>query len=425
MSAVDGVRGVLGVREACAALGLPRATWYRSRPRVLHERPGSRRQTRPSKDSPRALQASERELVLEQLNSERFADLAVPQVHATLLDEGHYFCSQRTMYRVLEGAGLVRERRDQLRHPVYAKPELLAWAPNQLWSWDITKLKGPAKWNHYHLYVILDVYSRCVVGWMVAERESAALATQVIEDTIRKQGIAPGTLTIHADRGSSMTSKEVAMLLADLGVTKTHSRPHVSNDNPYSEAQFKTLKYRPEFPERFGSIEDARAFCQRFFDWYNHEHRHSGIAMLRPIDVHLGRTNDVIQKREATLEEARRRHPERFVRGAPAPQRRPQPAWINPPAAATSASAAAAHGSLRHGVSRSLTSTAPLAIAHVPRNQPAPSTLPETGHAGPSVPCWVGPRSEFPATGHSSGSACRAGPTNKGPAMPRKSPLCW
>ena len=343
MSAVTAARDTLGVREACAALGLPRATWYRSQRPVLLETPGSDEQTRPSKHSPRALQASERDIVLAQLNSERFADWAVPQVHATLLDEGRYFCSQRTMYRVLEGAGQVRERRDQLRHPVYARPELLAWAPNQLWSWDITKLKGPAKWNHYHLYVILDVYSRYVVGWMVAHRESATLARQLIEETLLKQGIEAGQLTIHADRGSSMRSKELALLLADLGVTKTHSRPHVSNDNPYSEAHFKTLKYRPQFPERFGSIEDARAFCQRFFDWYNREHRHSGIAMMRPIDVHLGRSDDVIQKREATLEDARRRHPERFVRGSPAPQRRPRPAWINPPAATASASAAAAH----------------------------------------------------------------------------------
>jgi putative transposase len=282
-------------------------------------------------------------VVLDHLNSERFADAAVPQVHATLLDEGRYFCSQRTMYRILDREGQVRERRDQLRHPSYVRPELLAPAPNQLWSWDITKLKEPAKWNHFHRYVILDVYSRCVVGWLVAERESAALATQLIEQTIEKQRVEPGQLTIHADRGSSMTSRDVAFLLADLGVTKTHSRPHVSNDNPYSEAQFKTLKYRPEFPERFGSIADARAFCQRFFEWYNREHRHSGIAMMTPMSVHVGDVEGIVQRRTATLEVAHRLHPERFVRGAPAPQRRPRPAWINPPVQARAVAMVAAH----------------------------------------------------------------------------------
>jgi putative transposase len=341
--AVTQARDELGVREACTALGLPRATWYRAQSPISRATPGSEEQTRPSKVSPRALQPKERDLVLEELNSERFADTAVPQVHATLLDEGRYFCSQRTMYRILESLGQVRERRDQLRHPVYKRPELLASAPNQLWSWDITKLKGPRTWNYFHLYVILDVYSRCVVGWLVAERESAALATQLIEQSIEKQGIERGQLTIHADRGSSMTSKDVAFLLADLGVTKTHSRPHVSNDNPYSEAHFKTLKYRPEFPERFGSIADARGFCQRFFEWYNREHRHSGIAMMTPMSVHLGRVEEIVGRRAHTVEAAQRLHPERFVRGAPAAQRRPTPAWINPPVHERSATRVAAH----------------------------------------------------------------------------------
>lgn len=343
MTAVTQARDDLGVREACLALALPRATWYRTQARASRATPGSSDQTQPSVVSPRALRPAERALVLDQLNSERFADTAVPQVHATLLDEGLYLCSQRTMYRILDDVGQVRERRDQLRHPVYAKPELLASRPNQLWSWDITKLKGPEKWNYYHLYMILDVYSRCVVGWLIAERESAALATQLIEETIEKQRITRGQLTIHADRGSSMTSKDVAFLLADLGVTKTHSRPHVSNDNPYSEAQFKTLKYRPEFPERFGSIADARTFCRRFFEWYIHEHRHSGIAMMTPMTVHLGRVEEVVTRREVTLQAAHRFHPERFVRGAPAPQRRPRPAWINPPAEKASAYTIAAH----------------------------------------------------------------------------------
>jgi len=217
----------------------------RADPSLARDAAASDDQTRPSVVSPRALQPAERALVIDELNSERFADIAVPQVHATLFDEGRYFCSQRTMYRILKNAGQVRERRNQLRHPTYTKPELLASAPNQLWSWDITKLKGPATWNYFHLYVILDVHSRCVVGWMVADSESAVLAAKLIEETVEKQGVEPGQLTIHADRGSSMTSKQVAFLLADLGVTKTHSRPHVSDDNPYSAAQFKTLKYRP------------------------------------------------------------------------------------------------------------------------------------------------------------------------------------
>jgi putative transposase len=343
VNAVNAARAALGVRQACDALGLARSAWYRSQTPVLPKPPGSDEQTRPCTNAPRALHTAERQLVLDQLNSERFADMAVPQVHAVLLDEGCYLCSQRTMYRILDGAKQLRERRDQLRHPVYSKPELLASAPNQLWSWDITKLKGRAKWNHYHLYVILDVYSRYVVGWMVAERESAALARELIDQTIAKQGIQAGQLTLHADRGSSMKSKDVALLLADLGVTKTHSRPHVSNDNPYSEAGFKTLKYCPEFPERFGSIEHARDFCRSFFDWYNHEHRHSGIAMMRPSDVHTGRVEAIVEQRAAVMEAACRQHPERFVRGAPAQQRRPQPAWINPPLVTVSAAANTAH----------------------------------------------------------------------------------
>lgn len=335
MNAVSEAHGVLAVRAACSALGLPRATWYRARtPAVDANR-------RARKVSPRALRVDERALVLEQLNSPRFADFAVPQVHATLLDEGSYLCSPRTMYRILAAADEVRERRDQLRHPAYTKPELLASVPNQVWSWDITRLKGPAKWNHFQLYVIIDIYSRYVVGWMLADRESTALAMQLIEETVGKQCVVDGTLTIHADRGSSMTSKEVALLLADLGVTKTHSRPHVSNDNPYSEAHFKTLKYRPQFPECFGSIEDARAFCREFFEWYNCRHRHSGIEMMTPHDVHHGLVDAIVTRRSAVLALAHERHPERFVKGSPASPRRPGPAWINPPTTAAPLAAAA------------------------------------------------------------------------------------
>src|ERR687898_3414990 len=251
--------------------------------------------------------------------------------YATLLDEGVYHCSILTMYRILDDHGEVRERRDQLRHPVYSKPELLAEGPNQVWSWDITKLLGPAKWTYFYLYVILDVFSRYVVGWMVAHREQAELAERLIAETLAKQQVPAGQLTLHADRGSSMTSKPVAFLLADLGVTKTHSRPHVSNDNPYSESQFKTLKYRPGFPDRFGSIQDARAFCQQFFGWYNAEHRHAGIAMMTPEAVHYGHAAQLHQVRAAVLAGAYAAHPERFVRKPPLPKPLPTAVWINPP----------------------------------------------------------------------------------------------
>lgn len=258
-------------------------------------------------------------------------DKAPAEVYAALLDEGTYLCSIRTMYRILHAAHEVRERRQQLQHPVYVKPELLATGPNQVWSWDITKLKGPGKWQYYSLYVIMDIFSRYVVGWMVAEREAAILAERLIADSLHKQHIQPGQLVIHADRGASMRSKPVALLLADLGVTKTHSRPHTSNDNPYSEAQFKTLKYRPDFPDRFGSLEDARSFCRTFFRWYNQEHYHTGIALLPPAVVHYGLAEQVIQERSQVLAAAYQEHPERFVRKPPTPIALPQAAWINRP----------------------------------------------------------------------------------------------
>ena len=238
---------------------------------------------------PRALAAAERRAILDVLHSERFADTAPAEAWAILLDEGIYLGSVSTFYRVLREAGENRERRAQATHPATVKPELAAAGPNQVYSWDITKLHGPAKWSYYHLYVILDIYSRYAAGWMVATRESAALAEKLIAATCAKQHIGRGQLTIHADRGSSMTSKPVALLLADLGVTQSHSRPHVSNDNPYSEAQFKTLKYRPGFPRRFDSIEAARAHCQDFFPWYNDVHRHGGLGLHTPADVHYGR----------------------------------------------------------------------------------------------------------------------------------------
>lgn len=314
----------IGLAPACRALGLSRATAYRHR----SPKPPS---SRPRRPPPRALSDEERAAVLAELHAERFVDASPAAVYATLLDEGEYLASERTMYRLLAASAEVRERRAQLRHPAYAKPELLATGPNELWSWDITKLKGPAKWTWFYLYVILDVFSRYVPGWMVATRESAGLAERLIADSVAKQGIAPGRLTVHADRGSSMASMPVALLLADLGIAKSHSRPHTSNDNPYSEAQFKTLKYRSTFPARFGSLEDARAFCREFFAWYNEEHRHSGIGLLTPAIVHAGRAPEVRAARAITLEAAYTAHPERFVRRPPTPPEVPVAVWINKP----------------------------------------------------------------------------------------------
>src|SRR6266508_3459177 len=276
MATVTDLGPRLGIAPTCAALGLPRATYYRRR------RP--RRAPRPRGRPSRALPAGEQAAVLAVLHEPRFVDLAPAEVYATLLDEECYLCSERTLYRVLAENAEVRERRDQLRHPSYSAPQLLATRPNNVWSWDITKLLGPTTWTYYYLYVLLDVFSRYVVGWLLAEQESARLAEQLIAASCERQEIAPGQLTVHSDRGPAMISKPVALLLADLGVTKSHSRPHVSNDNPFSESQFRTMKYRPEFPDRFGSFEDAHTYCTRFFSWYNHEHRHSGIGFHTPAD---------------------------------------------------------------------------------------------------------------------------------------------
>ena len=322
---VDELAPVIGTRDACAAMALPRASHYRRRQGRRHGPP------KPRLAPPRALSDPERAAVLAELHADRFADTAPAAVYATLLDEGTYLASQRTMYRILAANAEVRERRDQLRHPAYARPELLATGPRELMSWDITKLRGPVRGTHYHLYLILDVFSRYVPGWMVATTESAVLAERLIEETAAKEGIEPGQLTLHADRGTSMRSKPVALLLADLGIEQSHSRPHVSNDNPYSEAAFKTLKYRPTFPDRFGSLEDARAFCAEFFTWYNSVHRHAGIGLLTPADVHSGRAAEVTAARAVTLDAAYRAHPERFVRRPPTPPEVPTAVWINPP----------------------------------------------------------------------------------------------
>ena len=327
MEAAKKLASIVNWTQACLALGVARVSAYR-----FWKRKETLVQPRGPFKPERSLSDAEKDQVLAVLRSERFADIAPQEVYATLLDEGIYLCSVRTMYRILEENKEVRERRNQAAHVEYAKPELLATQPNELWSWDITKLKGPVKWSYFHLYVIIDVFSRYVVGWMVADRESAELAKRLISETIRKQEADPRQLTIHADRGSSMKSKCVALMLSDLGVTKTHSRPHVSNDNPFSESQFKTMKYRPEFPTRFGSIEDARAFGVGFFNWYNTEHRHSGIALLTPEMVHYGMAEEVRGNRNVTLQQAYQEHPERFVRKQPEPPRLPDAVWINPPA---------------------------------------------------------------------------------------------
>ncbi len=322
---VEELTPLIGTRPACRALGAAPATIYRRR------RPPAPRPKPPRLAPARSLTEPERAAVLEVLHSERFLDCSPAQVWATLLDEGRYLASERTMYRLLAANGETRERRNQLTHPPYERPELLAEAPNEVWSWDISKLKGPAKWTYYYLYVILDVFSRYAVGWTVAQRESAALAEALIAQAIEQQSIAPGKLTVHADRGPSMRSKPVAMLLADLGVTKTHSRPYTSTDNPYSEAQFKTLKYRPGFPARFDSIEQARAFCREFFHWYNHQHRHSGIGLMAPATVHHGQAEQAHATRRRVLAAAYAAAPERFVGGAPTPPTLPTAAWINKP----------------------------------------------------------------------------------------------
>jgi putative transposase len=329
MDAAEELTPHVGTVAACRAMGVARATLYRRRcatPRPMTE-------VRPRAKPARGLSDLERQTVLDALHSERFADQAPAAVYAKLLDEGTYHCSVSTMYRILRENREVQERRNQLRHPKYRKPQLLATAPNQVWSWDITKLLGPAKWTYYYLYVILDIYSRYTVGWMVASCENADLAQRLIRDSIHRQGVDAQQLTLHSDRGPAMKSHSVAQLLATLGVTKSHSRPHVSNDNPFSESQFKTLKYRPEFPGRFGCQQDARGFCQQFFQWYNHEHYHSGIGLMTPWMVHYGHAPHVFRLRQQTLDGVYQTHPERFVNKPPSPPALPQAVWINPPKA--------------------------------------------------------------------------------------------
>ena len=318
---------VVGVKAACLAVGESRSRHYR-RHRKSAAPPKPERVAAPQ---PRALSEAERTAIRQVLNSDNHVDEAPATVYAKLLDKGLYLGSVSTMYRILRAYGEVGDRRRHGTHPPRVKPELMADGPNQVYSWDITKLHGPAKWTYYYLYTVIDIYSRYVPGWMLARAERASLAEALLEETILKQGIERDQLTIHADRGSPMIAKPVAHLLADLGVTKSHSRPHVSNDNPYIESHFRTLKYRPDFPKTFGSFEDAHAHCGRFFSWYNHEHRHSGIGLHIPADVHYGRADAIREKRAAVLTAAYAAHPERFVRKAPEPPALPAAAWINQP----------------------------------------------------------------------------------------------
>jgi transposase InsO family protein len=320
---------VSGVMAAvCAALGVSRATVQRRRAQLKTLLPVARSRPAPA----RALTATQRQAVLDLLHAPRFADQAPAEIYASLLDEGVYHCSIRTMYRLLGQNGEIRERRQQLRHPVYQKPELLAEKPNEVWSWDITKLMGPKKWSYFYLYVILDIFSRRVVGWCVADAESATLFKPLFDDAITKHNVPPGQLTLHADRGGPMKAKATAFLLADLGVTRSHNRPHTSNDNPFSESHFKTLKYQPRFPKRFGCIEDAKSFCRGFFDWYNQDHHHSGIGLMTPDQVHYGQTDAVHTARQLILDQAFRDNPGRFVKKSPVPPNKPTATWINPPA---------------------------------------------------------------------------------------------
>ena len=311
--------------EACRWMGVSRSRFYRA----MNPKPRSSRRNK--RHGGRRIPVVERERIRAVLNSERFYDMPPRQIYATLLDEGCYLCHWRTMYRILAERDEVGERRNQRQHPPYRKPELLATGPNQLWSWDITKLRGPQKWVHYSLYVIMDVYSRYVVGWAIAPGESGLLAHTLIETTCRRQGIAPNQLVIHSDRGSAMTSKTVAQLLVELGIDRSLARPYNSNDNPYSEAQFKTMKYRPTYPERFGSLEHAKAWASRFFHWYNHGHYHTGLALMLPAVVHYGEARAVRAARQRTLREAYRKHPERFPNGVPYVPLPPRAAWINKP----------------------------------------------------------------------------------------------
>lgn len=313
----------IGVKTACEVLNVARSRIYRQR------QPKAEPVPRPT--PAHALSLEERRQVRATLNSQRFMDQAPRQVYATLLDEGDYLCHWRTMYRILHAHNEVHERRLIRRHPAYQKPELLAERPNEVWSWDITHLRGAVKWSGYKLYTVLDIFSRYVVGWMIAEVESSDLAKQLIAETTRKQGIQPDQLILHADNGSPMTGKPLSQLLVDLGITQSHSRPHTSDDNPFSEAQFKTLKYRPDYPDRFASIDAARRWARTFFTWYNDEHYHSGLNLLTPASVHYREADAIQQQRQSVMTAAFAARPQRFIRGLPVVKGAPAAVYINPP----------------------------------------------------------------------------------------------
>ncbi len=317
----------VGVTAACLALGVPRSSFYQAQQPVPSPAPAPRPRAR----SRQALTPAEQDAMRDLLNSERFVDQAPRTIYATLLDEGQHLCSWRTMYRLLAEDAATRERRNQRRRPHYSPPELLATGPCQVWSWDITKLRGPQPGIWYNLYVVLDIFSRKIVGWLIDRREEAALAEALIAESYLREGVQPHQLTLHADRGAPMTSKTVSELLRDLGVAQSHSRPTISDDNPYSEAQFRTMKYGPTYSERFASLDAARAWMRWFADWYNQEHKHSGIALLPPAVVHSGRAPAVIAKRQATLDTAYALHPERFPRGRPLAPQLPVQVGINLP----------------------------------------------------------------------------------------------
>lgn len=326
MSAVAELVPALATRRALRALGAAPATWYRRRQAARRSAVARSRPT-----PPLALSSRERQTLIDTLNSPRFADCTPYTAWARLLDEGTYLASVRTFYRVLDAHGLVQERRNQLVHPAHVKPELVASAPNQVWSWDITRLRGVLKWQHFYLYVLLDIFSRYVVGWLVAGAENAGLASALIEETCAKHGIARDTLTLHSDRGSPMRAKTTAELLVDLGVAASYSRPRVSNDNPFSESQFKTLKYRPEFPSCFEGLDHARAHLRTFFGWYNDQHRHSGIGFMTPAIVHFGQAPAIEAQRRHVLHAAYAAHPERFKGRLPTPPAVPTLVGINLP----------------------------------------------------------------------------------------------
>jgi putative transposase len=320
----------MSVADACNGMGFPRSTFYR----LISSSPfqKSAEASRSTRASSRGLAKVEREQVREILNSEQFMDCTPYVVYATLLDEGKYLCSISTMYRILRAHDEVRERRNQRKVPTYKKPELLATKPNELWSWDISWLRGPVHGKYYYIYVILDVFSRYIVAWGIFEVESAELAIKMIEFAYQKQGIASDTLTLHSDRGPAMVSIPVAHLLEQLGVAKSHSRPYTANDNPYSEAQFKTMKYRFDYPDRFQSIQQARNWARSFISWYNFEHFHSGIGLIPPAALHFGYAQQLFDRRQRTLDSAFQLHPERFINGRPQPPAIPTEVWINKPA---------------------------------------------------------------------------------------------